>query len=310
MRVLFIVNPVASRGRGYRRWQALAPQLLAHGNFDVALTAHRGHATQLAREAAEKGYTRVAAVGGDGTVFEVVNGLIGADTALAVLPAGTGNDYARFVGMPSDLFEAAKVVLTGVERPVDIGALSTGHHFVNVAGVGFDAEVAQAVNRIPKRLGGTLPYLLGLATTLWGYQAQEMEIAIDDRAITQKTFLAAIGVGASYGGGMMITPSAVLDDGFFEVCVAADMSPLEVIKLVPTIYNGTHIHHEKVTTTRGRSISIRSKGTVAAQADGELVGHLPLQITIKPRALRLICPDFAAPAFAHRSDDEQPSRLP
>lgn len=293
MRILFLVNPAAGKGRAKRLWEQAAPRLSGLGDFDVLYTGAPGEATRMARDAAERGYDRVAAVGGDGTINEVMNGLAGTDAALAVLPGGTGNDYAHCTGLPVDMYEAGRVALLGDSRLVDVGHLSTGKYFLSVIGAGFDAEVAANVNKVPKYFGGTIPYMAGILKTLWQYAPREMEIEIDGRLLSQKTFLVAVGLAASFGGGMRITPDAVVDDGLFDVCIAGDVGKAEVLRLVPLIYKGTHVTHPKVRMTRCRDIAIRSNTPTAIQAEGELIGNLPIEITLLPRYLRLACPKSA-----------------
>jgi diacylglycerol kinase (ATP) len=299
MRILFVVNPTAGKGRSKRLWEQSMTKLREFGDFDVAYTTERGDATRLTQAAADKGYDRVAAVGGDGTVFEVVNGLVGRKTALAVVPGGTGNDYATALGLPRTVHDAAKLALLGQERPVDIGRISNGVHFINVAGIGFDAEVVARVNAYPKYFGGTIPYLAGAIKTLWQYSPQPVEIIIDDQPIRhQKILLLAIGLGPTYGGGMQICPSAKVDDGLFELCVGGDLKLFETLRLLPTIYKGTHVLHPKVAVLRGRHIQINSQIPVAMHADGELVGHLPAEFTILPRHLKVVTPEQKSNVFS------------
>lgn len=291
MRVLFIVNPAAGKGRAKREWERIAPRLAELSQFDVQFTTAPGEATRLAREAASQGYDRIASVGGDGTLFEVVNGVCGTGAALAILPGGTGNDYAKCVGLPTDMLEAATVALRGSERMVDVGRSSSGIYFINVAGAGFDAEVAANVNRYPKHLGGTIPYVMGILKTMWQFVPQEMEIELDDRVITQKSLLIAIGLGKSYGAGMKITPDADVSDGLFDVCIGGDLGRLELLGLLPQLYKGTHVTHPKVEMARCSRIAVRSTGPIAAQADGELIGSLPLELSVLPGHLRLVVSD-------------------
>lgn len=291
----FIVNPTAGRGRGRRLWESFASTLSVFGESTVWYSERPGHATELARAAADAGYQRVGAVGGDGTLAEVVNGLVGTDTALGIVPGGTGNDFVRGLGVPLEMKSAAELLFTGETRKVDLGKIESGPYFINVAGVGFDAEVARTVNSYPKYLGGTIPYLAGIATTLWRYKPYPVEIELDGTVLRRDIFLVAIGNASSYGGGMKICPDAKIDDGLFSVCIGSDIGRLEVLRLVPSIYSGGHVGHPKVEILTAKHIEIRSPHPVPGMADGELVGAVPLAYDILPGALDLVLPDGPLP---------------
>src|ERR1051326_3872912 len=175
MATLAIVNPVAGRHAGPRAWQRARAGCAAAADWECALSERPGHARELAQAAAGRGYERVIAVGGDGTLNEVANGLAHSATALGITPAGTGNDLAHNLGIPADPAAAASLAATASPTSIDLCQVQTRErttYFVNVAGFGFDAEVAARVNRLPKLGGGTLPYLTGVLITLWQYRAQ------------------------------------------------------------------------------------------------------------------------------------------
>ncbi len=287
---LAIVNPVAGNGKAGRLWQRIRAELACDG----ATTEGAGHARVLAREAAERGYERVISVGGDGTACEVASGLAHTDTALGLIPVGTGNDTARSLGIPLDPLAAARLAAHGDIRRIDLGEIQTAQstsYFVNVAGFGFDAEVAWRVNRMPwlKVMGGTAPYLAGVLQTLWQYRSPHMRICIDgQRVIERRIFLIAIANFPSYGGGMLICPPAQPDDGLFDVCVVSDLSRAHVLRLVPKLYSGKHVGHAAVQLLRGRELSADADRRVRCQADGELVGDLPARFAILPAALRCV----------------------
>lgn len=291
MRTFFVVNPAAGRGRGKSVWERIRPQLHTGGAWEAALTTDPGHATALARRAAENGFDRVAALGGDGTINEVVNGLIGTDAALGLVPGGTGNDYARMMGVPADPLQAAEFALSGPTRMVDVGEVETDggrRHYPNVAGIGFDAAVARNVNAYPKYLGGTVPYVLGVVKTLWRYRPQNLRFWLDEEPLERKVLLAAVGISRWYGGGMMITPDALLDDGLFDVCIAGNFGRLEALRLLPTTYTGSHVRHPKIEMRRCRELRVTAETQVAVHADGEVLGDLPATFRVRPGALKVI----------------------
>jgi YegS/Rv2252/BmrU family lipid kinase len=291
VRALVIVNPVAGNGRAARVWKQVRPDVDGLRQCECVTSERVGHARELARSAAQAGYERVVVVGGDGTVCEVASGLANTLTAVAVIPAGTGNDCCRNLGIPTDMVAAANLALNGPIRGVDLGEIQTAQgstHFVNVAGFGFDAEVAWRVNSMPKVVGGTVPYVWGVLQTLWHYSSPRMRISLDERELDQPVFLVAVGIGACYGGGMRIVPDAIIDDGLFDVCVVGEVSRLEVLRLVPKIYSGGHRGHPAVQFFRCREVRAESVAPVRCQADGELAGELPANFKIHPGGLRCV----------------------
>jgi diacylglycerol kinase (ATP) len=285
---LAIVNPVAGNGAAARIWKRLP----SYG-WECHTTESVGHARELASAAVSDGYDRVVAIGGDGTVCEVANGLAHTETALAIIPVGTGNDTALNLGIPADPVAAAALADSGPARPIDLGEVRTRQrrmYFVNVAGFGFDAEVAWRVNRLPKLIGGTLPYVAGVLQTLWQYRSPDMRICLDgdERVVDRRVFLAAVGNCASYGGGMRIAPEARPDDGIFDLCVVSHLGRLEVLRIFPKLYSGGHVGHPAVEMLRCRAITADADRRVLCHADGELVGALPAQFVMLPGALRCV----------------------
>jgi YegS/Rv2252/BmrU family lipid kinase len=186
---------------------------------------------------------------------------------------------------------AGHLALCGQARGVDLGEIHTAQgstYFVNVAGFGFDAEVAWRANSKPKLVGGTVPYVLGVLQALWRYGSPQVRISVDDREIDKAVFLVAVGVGACYGGGMRIVPDAVIDDGLFDVCVVTEISRLEVLRLVPKMYSGGHRFHPAVQFFRCREVRADSPSTVRCHADGEVVGKLPATFKIHAGGLQCV----------------------
>lgn len=268
--------------------------------WECAETERPGHARELAATAARDGFERVVAIGGDGTVCEVANGLAHSDTLLGIVPLGTGNDVAVNLNIPRHPAAAASLAAGGPPRRLDLGQITTDGAsmcFVNVAGFGFDAEVATRVNRMPKLpyIAGTLPYVAGVLQTLWQYRAPRMHITLDGQPLERAVFLVAVGNCASYGGGMRIVPDARPDDGAFDVCIVKDLSRLEVLRLLPKLYSGGHVGHPAVELYRCRSLTADADFRVLCQADGELFGGLPAQFSVLPGALQCVTGASAGP---------------
>jgi diacylglycerol kinase (ATP) len=293
VRALAIVNPVAGRGRAARVLSRLREQLPFVHEWHCVSTQHRGHARELAAAAARDGIDRVVAIGGDGVVSEVATALGTTPTALAIIPVGTGNDSARNLGVPADPFAAARLADSGLARSIDLGEVRTAAGttcFVSVAGFGFDAEVAWRVNRLPKLVGGTLPYVVGVLQTLWRYRSPVMRVRLgdDNPVVDRRVFLVAVANCTSYGGAMRIVPHARPDDGQLDLCVVGNLPRLEVLRLVPKLYSGGHARHRAVTFFATTELAAEADGRVRCQADGELVGELPASFRVLPGALRCV----------------------
>jgi len=291
VKVTVIVNPAAGGGRAVQEWKK-AQQVLDGAGWtpEVRFTQARGHATQLAAEAVNSGSELVVAVGGDGTAHEVVNGLpIPGQAIFGLIPGGTGNDFAKTVGIPLDPRAAAEVLVKGYPRVIDVGRV-LDRYFLNVAGVGFDAEVARLVNSSPKALPGPVAYVLGILRAILFYHAQDTTLTMDDRTWKGRALLAAVGNAKFYGGGMMMCPHAVIDDGRFSVVVGGDLNVIEVLMVLPKLFKGEHLSHPKVTEFESKRIAVDGPSRVPVHADGEVIGTLPAVFDLLPQALPVMAP--------------------
>lgn len=233
----------------------------------------------------------VIAVGGDGTVHEVANGLIktGSPAVLGVVPFGTGSDFARALGLPRDPVAAARALITARPRRIDVGEVN-GRYFLTISGVGFDGEVAQQVNAWPKVFGGTLMYILGILTNLVTYSPVDVEIVLDGTLQRERLFLIAVGNTAWNAGGMWLVPAARPDDGVFDVVIAGPLTKFETLLVLPKVFSGRHLGHPKIRQAQARTIQITGSRPLAIQADGESIGHLPATYTVRPAALSVLAP--------------------
>jgi diacylglycerol kinase (ATP) len=289
---LVIVNPVAGNGRG-RRLVHEHRSLLA--SADVVQTNGPGHATVLARAAAAEGRERVVVVGGDGTVFEVVNGLLAAPgPMLGVVAGGSGNDLSRSVGLPLSPADALRVALTGKPRVIDLARATAGDGsiaaYASAAGAGFDGQVAAAMHGPrPAWQRSRLGYVVATLFELRRFRNRRLEVVVDGGSAQEATvLLTAITNGPYYGGGMKICPAARVDDGMLDVCLVGDISRFETLKQLPGLYDGRHVTHPAVRFLRVRWIELRElDGTEGTQThlDGEPFGPLPLRIEVLPGAL-------------------------
>ncbi|MDA8346531.1 MAG: diacylglycerol kinase family lipid kinase [Thermaerobacter sp.] len=293
MRTLFIVNYVAGRGRTRKLWPAVWERVRAKSpDSEMVVTAAPRDGTRIAREAVDAGYDRLVAVGGDGTLVEVADGLLhaGGRTSLAFVPTGAACDFRRTAGIPADLDAAADLALRGEASPADLGTVN-GEAFLNVAGVGFDAEVAAEDTRLRNQYHstGTTPYLRAIFRILWSYRPREMEIEVDGEHIAGRFLMVAVGNAQYYGGGMRITPAASLDDGQLDVLLAGDVTIPQTLALLPRLYSGGHLSHPKVALYRCRELTVRAvEGSIAVHRDGESLGNTPVTFGVAEHAIQLV----------------------
>lgn len=284
-----IYNPASGRGRGARFADELVQQLAGRGLQVRRLpTRAPGQAVELARQVAREGADLLLALGGDGTLRDVAEGLAGASLPVGLLPSGTGNDLARALGIPLELPAALEVALGGTPRALDVWRWNETP-FVNIAGVGVDAAVGAAVNRRFRHLGGTLAYVAAFLTTFPTYQPFEVRLRSPQEEWSGKVWLAAFANGLCYGGGMKIAPTAVPDDGLLEVVVIEAIPRLELLTQFPRIFSGTHLRNPRVRLLRVTEIEVEA-APQQATIDGEIIGTTPARITRAEGCLTILVP--------------------
>ncbi len=271
-----------------------------HGlRFEHDITEAPGHAIELAREAAKQGYEMVVAVGGDGTIHEIVNGLYNSgcldDALLGIVSTGTGSDYIRTIGVPRGYKDACKCFLKPKIRAVDLGMVAYRKNggtaerlFVNFAGSGFDAEIVRRTTQQFKSLGALPSYLMGALTTIATYKNKDITLKLDGEATEKRVCTVIMNNGRYGGGGMFTAPDADIADGLFDVMIIGNVSKPDLLVSLPRVYKGTHLTHPKVTMKRAKEIEISSRHKMPLQADGELLGDVPARIRILPAALKII----------------------
>jgi lipid kinase, YegS/Rv2252/BmrU family len=295
----FLVNPRAGNGKALRVWRRIEPMLKAQQvHYLVEFSESAAHASAWAREIVELRRdtpTVLAVVGGDGTLQSVAGVLAGQHrVALGAIPAGSGNDFARAIGMPSQPEEALRALLEGQEMRMDLIRIG-GRCCLTVVGVGLDGAVAQAVNgtRAKKwlnavRLGG-LVYVLALFRALLRYRKTGVTLAVDGREHAfSDVWLTAAGNLPFYGGGMRICPAASGTDGQLEICVVHGISRMKFVRLFAKVYPGEHVRYPFVSLLRGREVEIRAERALPANGDGEVIGSTPLRLTTLPGAVTVI----------------------
>jgi len=289
--LLFIVNPAAGRGRGYRAAQRINAFLEKFGlKPRFLVSSGPGDAAMKARGAASSGVARIVVIGGDGTVQEVASGIAGTEVGLGIVPAGSGNDFIKAFGIPEDIYQALEVAFLGQVRPIDVGLIGD-RHFVNMVGIGFDALVA-AENLKLKYLKGFVGYLYALAKVFLRYRSPHVRIESDGFSFEGKVLLVAIGNGICCGGGFYLTPDALPDDGEFDVCIIRDIPKARIAKDIGKVFKGTHTELEPVVMYRCKGLRIESDLPLPIHADGEVLpqGIKEVSIDIFPRSLKVVTP--------------------
>lgn len=289
MKYFFVVNPVAGLGKGFLVWKRIKEVLKRKGvSFDYTLTKYPGHAVKITKEAVSSGYKNIVSVGGDGTTSEVTRGIDRDGLVIGIIPAGRGRDFPRSLKIPKDPFEALDLILKGKKVvEVDHPKIDSGR-FINVCGIGFDAEVARNANTTYKKFG-VLSYIVSLFTTISSWKIPEIAIKIDDVVRRIPVFFVVIANGPFYGGGMMISPYSKINDGFLDVVIFHKMSKLTLLWNFPGVYRGgKHIEHEKVETMKAKRVVIESKENLPVQADGDIIGNVPKVFEIDGKKLKFV----------------------
>lgn len=285
-RVVLLVNPTSGRGRGAHLLQPVLGGLRGAGaQVDVLVGRDAADALDRLRAAVAAGVDAVVALGGDGLVNLAVQVTAGTDLPLGLVPAGTGNDIARALGIDvTRPLAALDRVARGGVRTIDLGR-ADGRWFVGVLGSGFDSAVNERANRMtwPR---GRARYNLAILAELRTFRPVSYVLDLDGQQWHTEAMLVAVGNAASYGGGMRVCPDARLDDGLLDVTVLGPVSRPEFLRVFPTVYRGTHVHHPAVSVRRARRVGLRAAGATA-YADGERVAALPVCCEAVPAALRV-----------------------
>lgn len=309
---LVIVNPKSASGATRSNWSAIASDLRTHfGPFQVAFTKGPGDGIDLARRSAQDGRRFIIACGGDGTINEIANGILtsGADCELGVFPSGTGGDFRRTLGVPSEPRNAARALRDGTTRPIDVGRVKYRNHdgieenryFLNVSSFGLAASIigrvkgSTALNWLPvDTVRGRASFALSTLQEVVGLGTTNVRVKIDDdeeKPLTTVNFCVAN--ARFFGGGMMIAPEAKIADGFLDVINIGDIKTAKVILNAYTLYRGTHLNLTEVKDRRARRILARpadGNEEVRIEVDGELLGRLPAEYEVVPAALNVRVP--------------------
>jgi diacylglycerol kinase (ATP) len=283
---IVILNPTAGSPEHIRSWQERIESLV--GDCPVRITSHSGEAEALTRRAVEEGFTRIVAAGGDGTVSQVANGLVGSDATLGVLPMGSVNVFAMELGLPLlNLQRCWEIIEDGNVRLIDLPS-ANGKHFVQLAGIGLDAQVVKETSLAFKRSFGPLSYLIS-AAQIAARQPPKLFIESKHSPVEEGSFI-LIGNGRLYGGPFPFFKHAVIDDGLFDVVVFTRLGYLEIIKYLQDVVFSSDIKVPEIEYFQTTELRITSEQDVPLELDGELAGNCPVDFRIRKRALRVLAP--------------------
>ena len=280
-----ICNPIAGNGRARKIGEQIRGILQDKGiPFRMFWTEHPGHAAILAKEASEARVETVLSVGGDGTAFETAQGLIGSDTALGLIPAGTGNDFAKALGSPKTPEAALEFVLSHPPRKTDAGEIN-GRMFINEIGTGFDVSVLDYAEKAKKYCHGLLPYLYGVIRTLFRFRSISVTYSIDGKpSVTQEAFVVAVANGGMIGGGIPIAPQARVDDGLFDLLIVGKVQKRDLIPRLAGLMRGKIMSFPETTFVRASAV-VFSSPKMRVNIDGEIVNEAQVIARILPNAL-------------------------
>jgi len=280
-----ILNP-AARSEKAKRWRARV-ESVARGCV-ICATSRAGEAEALARHAAQEGFEKIVAAGGDGTINEVVNGLAGSNAALGLLPIGTMNVFATELGLPAhDLALCWQIIQGEHTRLVDLPS-ANGKFFVQLAGVGLDAQVVKETSLTLKRSFGPLSYLIS-AAQIAARQPPRLFLESENSPIDEGSFV-LVGNGRLYGGPFPFFKQAIIDDGLFDVVVFKQLGYLEIIKYLQDVVFSSEIRVPEIEYFQTRRLRVTSDREVPVELDGELVGNCPVEFQVRERTLRVLTP--------------------
>jgi YegS/Rv2252/BmrU family lipid kinase len=289
VRICLVVNPSAGGGRAGRALPDVTAELTRRGiEHRVEATRSLEHAKELAMAATAAGETTVT-LGGDGLIGAVADALKHSGGVLGLLPGGRGNDFARVLKIPLDPVTACEVIAGNVVRELDLGEVNS-RTFISIASCGFDSDANRIANET-RIVRGNLVYAYGALRALAGWRPAQFEISVDGRdARTMRGYTVAVANSGAYGGGMLLAPSASLEDGALDVVTVEDVPKLKFLRLLPSVFKGEHVQQRAVQVTRASEVTIAADRPFTMYADGDPIAELPATVRVLPRAVKVIVP--------------------
>ncbi|MBR0575751.1 diacylglycerol kinase family lipid kinase [Proteiniclasticum sp. BAD-10] len=294
---LFIVNPVAGNGIALRMTDTIHKLFkelklkYTDIDYEIVYTKEEGHATEIARRYSAKADYRIYAVGGDGTLNEVLNGMVGSGSSLGCIPGGSGNDFIKSIVTKFDRRRILMNTVLGSEEEIDLGEVD-GRYFINIASMGFDASVVNNVEKFKavKLLPNKFAYLASVLDTAKDFQDLNLRMVIDGEELDTSAFMVAIANGKYYGGGIKIAPDANIRDGLLDVILVRNITRSKIMRFLPLAVQGKHMDLEEVTFQRAKSISLYSDEPVYVNIDGELEARREAHFSIGNQKVKFIIP--------------------
>lgn len=291
MSVLFIVNPIAGKGNA-KTIVPIIEKICREKDivYEIIYTKSPKNGTEIAIDGVKKGFERIIAVGGDGTLNEVLNGVVGSEVALGIIPAGSGNDFVRTINTSKEIEKIILDNIFGKIKCADLGKCN-GINFINIASVGFDAKVVDETQRAKRFFSGSLAYIAGTISTIFKYKGIKATIDIDGNITKENILLLAAANGRYYGGGMIPAPNADIYDGLFDICIIKKAPKIKLLGLFPRFMKGKHLGIKEVSIVRGKKVTIESDDKFYVNIDGEVIEGNKMNFEIVPECVNIIIPE-------------------
>jgi diacylglycerol kinase (ATP) len=301
---LAIVNPVSGANQDQRKSRKIISHLVNQGfDVEVKLTYEKGSAITIAKQGIEAGFRKILVIGGDGTMNEVVNGVMlqqvvpPAEIMLGMFSLGTGNDFIRTLNIPKDYEAATDVLMQGKTKTIDVGLVHfklnnqpASRYFINVLGMAFDGAVTDSANSTKGSIG-KLTYLKSVVATLFKYQPTQVKIVVDGKTVTDDIiFCINIGNCKYSGGGMRMVPHALPDDGLFDITILKPLPTFTALGNLYRLFDGTIDKLQQATTLRGKHIQVFSEPEICAEAEGEFLGWSSFEVNMIPKSITMLVP--------------------
>lgn len=291
MKILFIINPVAGNGKGEEAWQNMTKYLKETFNdYDVVSTTCPGDAKEIARKAVDDGYEAIISCGGDGTLNEVINGVIGTEVKVGLIPTGTGSDFGKTVGI-RNLEDALTVIKNGKSTKLDVAKVEYGsprqtRFFINILEIGFGAEVMKYVNS--HKRSGKYSFVLGILSVIW--KLKKFKAKLDLNGFSEiKTIEVIVANGKYFGGGMLASPESSVDDGYLDIHILKPVSKFTTLLRLRDLIKGTYIKKGFSLDIKARSFNFVEGGNLT-EMDGEVIGNTPISVSILGKAVDFLIP--------------------
>lgn len=293
MKHIFIINPVAGKGKSIEFKEKIEDIFKDLDlKYEIVITEKSGYATRKVKELTSKEKCRVYSIGGDGTLNEVLNGMIGSDSSLAVIPAGSGNDFARTLYGDISCDNILQKLIYGKEKTIDVAKLNE-RYYLNISSVGFDANVVNNARKYKKYrlISGPMAYAIGLINSLITFKSMKLIFEVDGKEIDTEMYLIAVANGKCYGGGISIAPNAEIEDGFLDVYAIRRPKVHRLIRFLPKVIKGKDIRDiDEVTYIKCKKIRVKAKDEITTNIDGEIAFLNDMTFEIIPKAINIIVP--------------------